>query len=248
MWLRTVFGVSLSFAASSATVRYSSPTRRAPTRARLPLAALSARSAERLEAGIWDTVTRVLRDPEALRRSAQAKQLRFDAVRVDARTEITSLTEQRATLQRQRSRLLDLYVSDGIDKPTFTRRDAPLKAQEDAVAARLAQAEGRLAQETTELHNHDALRAFCEAVRRGVNRLDDAGRQALLYRVVERAVVHDVRTDVHLKLDVTAPTTARTPGKSAAGGHLSRPGNRAESQDTQPSFYPMRYVVRVSVD
>jgi site-specific DNA recombinase len=194
----------------------------------------SARSAERLEAGIWDTVTRVLRDPEALRCSAQAKQLKFDAVRVDARTEIISLTDQRATLQRQRSRLLDLYVSDGIDKPTFTSRDAPLKAQEDAVAARLAQAEARLAQETTELHNHDALRAFCKAVRREVNRLDDAGRQALLYRVVERAVVHDARTDVHLKLDVTAPTTGRTPGKSSAGGHLSRPGNRAESQAPEP--------------
>jgi hypothetical protein len=65
-----------------------------------------------------------------------------------------------------------------------TCRRRLLRQDEDRLAAQLTQADAALAQ--TSASRHAAAVAYCKLVAKGLDRLDDAGRQALLRLLVER--------------------------------------------------------------
>ena len=95
-----------------------------------------------LERTVWDLVTALLRNPDALLERVRTRRLTIDAERVDAAQEVATLQRQLEGVQRQRRRLLE-YVDEQIDKTVFAERDHALDREEHRLADELTRAEAR---------------------------------------------------------------------------------------------------------
>jgi hypothetical protein len=144
---------------------------------------------------VWDAVTSVIRHPERMLTTVKAKGLALDAHRVDAAAERAEVQRQLSQVRTKRARLLDLYLSEMRGKPAFETKDTPLRQDEDRLAAPLAQTDAAVAQTTASASRHAA--AYSKLVAKGLDRLDDAGRQALLRLLVERFDGENDCADAH---------------------------------------------------
>lgn len=153
--------------------------------------------AEELETRVWDALVAVIQDPDTLQTTAKASKLGIDARRVDAQTEHAELSRALAKVKANRDRLLDLFVDGRLDRADLDAREPKLKAEVNRLMQAVAEAEARLKAGHAESAHHAALVRYCKLVGKGIERLDDAGRQALLRRVLTRVVYQpDGRVEV----------------------------------------------------
>jgi site-specific DNA recombinase len=197
--------------------------------------------ASALERRVWDALAAVLRDPDVLRSSAKASQLGIDARRVDAATEHAELTRAAATVRQGRDRLVDLYVAGRIDKTAFDARERPLEAEAERLERALAEVEARRVAGQAEADRHAALVKYCRLVGRGLERLDDAGRQVLVRKLIRRVVLHPERVELEGAFQLAAappdpPAHRRPPGhtREKATGKLRavRPSGASRGRPT----------------
>src|SRR5579871_6401287 len=161
-------------------------------RCRLPV-----RAAEPVEAAVWEALERVLRDPDVLLAKVKASRQALDSCRVAAQTEVADLKRQLGRVDRQRERLLSLYLDESLNKAIYAERARHLDRQAEALARRLAAAEADAAAGSADTQRHDAALRYCKLVCRGLDRLDAAGRQRLLRLLVDRVVVHVRMIELH---------------------------------------------------
>jgi site-specific DNA recombinase len=188
--------------------------------------------AVRLERAVWDAITATLRDPDVLRSTAKASRLGIDARQVDARQQAAELQRTLAELAQKRVRLLDLYLSHALDKPTFVARDGRLTAEEQQLRVDLARSEAIVATVTAEASRQAAVLKYCQLAARGLNRLDPAGRQALVRKLIDRIDVGPDRLEIRAALPV-APNAPLTP--RCLLGQASRCTMAARSPRPTPS-------------
>jgi site-specific DNA recombinase len=150
-----------------------------------------------LDGAVWREVVGFLKDPSRLLPTVKAKALALDADRADAAAVRADLDRQLAKVQGQRSKLLDLYLIDGVTKAAFETKDGPLKAEEERLHAALHEAVVVQEAVVVDSSRHHAAVAYCKLVAKGVDHLDEAGRRQLLGRLVDRVVVHADRIEVH---------------------------------------------------
>jgi len=200
-------------------------------------------SAEALERAVWDAVAGILRDPEVLLTKVREQRGALDARRVEASTAADDLRRQLQRIRRQRERLLALYLDDQLRKDAlYADRDRGLQREEATITDtdRLAQAEAAASAADAQAHHQDAVLRYCRLTRRGIDHLDDAGRQRLLRLLVDRVVVQSRRLEIHGIL----PATAREPKPPIGPGG----GNCSDSPENRSSYEPLRYLLRVPVE
>jgi len=118
----------------------------------------------------------------------------------------------------------------------YADRDRDLQREEATIADRLAQAEATASAADAQAQHQDAVLRYCRLIRRGIDRLDDAGRQRLLRLLVDRVVVQSQRLEIHGIL----PATARENPPSGPGG-----GNCSDSPPVRIDNEPLRFVLEV---
>ena len=177
---------------------------------------------------MWDAVAGVLRDPEVLLTKVREQRGALDARRVEASTAADDLRRQLQRIRRQRERLLALYLDDQLPKDAlYADRDRDLQREEATTADRLARAEAATLAADAQAQHQDAVLRYCRLIRRGIDRLDDSGRQRLLRLLVDRIVVQSRRLEIHGIL----PAAAREPKPPSGPGG----GNCSDSPRCRPA-------------
>jgi site-specific DNA recombinase len=195
--------------------------------------------AQQLEAVVWGKLVAIMQDPDALRSEQKKLRLGIDARRVDASTEHADLTRALAKATQSRNRLLDLYTDGRLDKADLDRREPALKAEIARLTQALAEAQARLDSGQADADRHAALVKLCQLLARGVERLDEAQRQALLRKVLTRVVLHEDRIDIEGAFQLQLPTEPR-PGRAQV---QERPGAEVFSTLRSTAPYSLHLTV-----
>lgn len=186
--------------------------------------------ADRIEALIWQTVIGVLKRPAVLSEKLETYRVRLGARDVEVRSEIERLARQLAEADRQEARLLDLYVTEGLEISGLRSRLEDLRQRKVGLEEKIGQARQRRAFHEAEDARSEAIRRFCTQALRGLRNLVPEGRQQLLRTLIDRVVVRPDTCEIHGIL----PATIERP--SAAG-------YRPDSQDVRSSNEPEPYVL-----
>jgi site-specific DNA recombinase len=168
-----------------------------------------------LDGKVWDALAAVLRNPDLLRRTAKAGQLGIDARRVDAGTEVAEATRALTKATAVRARLLDAYLAGAVSKAEFDARGPRVQAEVSRLEHVVAEAQARLDAGQAEADTHAALVRYCALAARGLDRLDAAGRQAAVRRLVKRVSVYADRIEIEAPLTLTL-----SPAPEPGGGKL----------------------------
>lgn len=154
-------------------------------------------SADRLEGLIWEAVVGVLRQPALVAERFEAYRVKLGAREVEVRSEAQHLERQLADLERQESKLLDLYLHEDLRIPLLRARVEEFRRQRQELEGRLARARERLVHQEAEAVHRDAVRQFCRLALRGLHRLTPEGRQRLLQALVDEVVLREETVEIH---------------------------------------------------
>jgi site-specific DNA recombinase len=147
--------------------------------------------ADVIEPLVWESVTRLLRDEHALLAAVREQGRDVAAERGGTADELSALRRELAAVQMKSQRLLDVFLDGVVPEAEFHDRRKPLAADESRLTREIAELEALLAHQDAEARRRDSALAQVALLRRGLDRLDTAGRQQLLRLLVERVVVRD---------------------------------------------------------
>ena len=164
--------------------------------------------ATQLDELVWADLCAVLQHPEQV---AQALERAHSGAWVpqELRRRQASLRQVRASVTRQRQRLLEAYLTEVIDLACFQRQDQGLAGQEADLLARerevAAQGErlvqvSSIAQSTTQVLN---------GLRVGLGQADFEQRRQLVELLIDRVVVTDGQVEIRYVIPTT-PASTRT--------------------------------------
>ena len=154
-------------------------------------------SANKLEAMVWDALVNVLRDPEQLFTRVKKHKGQLDAERVDASALLTEAERALTAVQKKRGRLLDLFLSESIDKATFETRDVPLKKEEARLTEERDQAKALVSAGAAESSRRTSVLKQCALILEGLDRLDDERKQQVIRGLVNWILVSDEGVEIH---------------------------------------------------
>jgi site-specific DNA recombinase len=171
-------------------------------------------SADIAEASVWGAMTDVLRDPATLLRKLEGYATRQGVRDVELRSGVEHLRRQLAEAERQERRLLDLYLEEALRTDALRERLQGLASRREGLRERLARAEAQATAHGALEARHDAIKRWCVQARRGIDRLNDKGRQQLLATLVDEiTVLPDRSLEIHGLL----------PGRTTADTKLLQP-------------------------
>jgi len=194
--------------------------------------------ADDLEELVWITLKNLVNDPDALRSEAKASRLGIDARRVDAQTELADLGRALEKVRASRRRLVDLHIDGRLERADFDARELPLAAEATRLEAAIAHAEGALVAGQAEAERHASIVAWCKLVSAGLEKLDAAGRQAFLRKILARVTVLADR--VELVTVWRGDDDATRPMQALEADALTSQRQVAENTQGLPSQTPAR--------
>jgi site-specific DNA recombinase len=147
--------------------------------------------ADLIEPLVWTSVARLLRDERALLAAVRAHGSDLDMERDGTADELTTLRKELAAVQAKNKRLVDLRVDGKVTRADFDERRKPLEADESRLRREIAELEALRVHQDAEARRRDSALAQVALLRRGLDRLDTAGRQQVLRLLVERVIVRD---------------------------------------------------------
>ncbi len=172
--------------------------------------------ADSVEGQVWGAIVNVIRHPDALRQDVEHRAARQGAQDAVVRSAVDHVKRQLADVQRRERRLLDLYMAEDKAAPDAVRgKMDEMMAERRGLETRLREAEKLAAQEGAQELQLAAVAAWCAKARRGIDKLDRAGRQQLLRDTVDRVVVRGDTLEVETSFAQVRPVLA-SPAESAA--------------------------------
>jgi site-specific DNA recombinase len=153
--------------------------------------------ADRVEGQVWDAVVGILKDPETLFLNVKKRAGQLNAERVDAASILLQAEKDLAAVQKKRGKLLDLYLSDGIEKRVFETRDVPLKKEEDKLLKERDAAKALVAAGAAESSRRTSLLKQCKLILQGLDKLDDESKRVWLQQLVEKVLVSEKGLEIH---------------------------------------------------
>jgi site-specific DNA recombinase len=189
--------------------------------------------AEAVDERVWAALLAIIQDPEALQSTAKASKLGIDARRVDAATDQADLARALAKVTQSRDRLLDLFVAGRIDQADLDAREPALKQEQARLTAAVAEAQARLVAGHADADRHAAVVKYCRLIAKGIERLDDGQRQALLRKVLTRVVVHEDRIAVAGVLQLALPQPPAGKTQETPTGEMIQSGRRLDQYPLQ---------------
>jgi site-specific DNA recombinase len=171
-------------------------------------------SADTAEASVWGAITDVLRDPATLLRKLVGYTTRRGVRDVELRSGVEHLRRLMADVDRQEHRLLDLYLDETLRTDALRGRLGELARRREGLRERLARAEAQATAHGALEARQGAITRWCAQACRGIDRLDDKGRQRLLAALVDEIrVLPDRSLEIHGLL----------PGRTTADTKLLQP-------------------------
>jgi site-specific DNA recombinase len=162
--------------------------------------------ASQLDELVWADLCAVLQHPEQV---AQALERAHSGAWVpgELRRRQATLRQVRASVARQRQRLLEAYLTEMIDLGAFQRQDRTLAGQEADLLARerevAAQGE-RLVEVSSIAHS---MTAVLERLRVGLDRAGFEQRRQLVELLIDRVVVTDGQVEIRYVIPTTDHST-----------------------------------------
>ena len=166
-------------------------------------------NAARIEQQVWDTLAAIIRRPETLREDVERKQAQQGANAIEVRSAVEHGRRKLADAQRRERKLLALYEDEDLAPESFRTRYAEVAAEVAALKLQVTEDEAKAASQQERAIEFGAVEAWCRRARRGLDRLDRTGQQALLRDAVDRVTVHADRLEIET-IFATATTTQGT--------------------------------------
>jgi site-specific DNA recombinase len=170
-------------------------------------------SATVAEVAVWRAVEEAIRRPNALRKAVE----RYEASRgvrdVELRSRAEHMRRQLHAVESKERRLLDLFLEQDLQTAVARERLLALAIERARLTEDLRRAEDQAVAHGATRSHVNAIEQWCARARRGLRRLDEAGRQKLLTVLVNEIRVGRDRTlEIYGLLPApTADTELRQP-------------------------------------
>ncbi|MGI8854622.1 MAG: recombinase zinc beta ribbon domain-containing protein, partial [Thermomicrobiales bacterium] len=169
--------------------------------------------AQQLDDLVWQDLCAVLTYPESIAQPLERAQGgHWSSQEGQARREL--LRKGRVSLEQQRERLTDAYLSGVMPLAEYQRRRGELEQKEHGLAQQMHQLAGQTARQAdvaTQVHGAEA---FCQRVQAGLADASFAQRRQLVELLIDRVVV----TDEEVEIRYVIPTSPR--GEQSRFCHL----------------------------
>jgi site-specific DNA recombinase len=126
--------------------------------------------ADEVDALVWEEIRQLLQHPDMLLEGVRLQQTQADTELSVLRGRIAALDDAIRELDRQRSKLLDLYLStDELPKDSLQEKMGEIGRKRDAAAQERAELEGRTADRTPNTEDILAIEACCAELASGID-------------------------------------------------------------------------------
>lgn len=150
-----------------------------------------------LEAFVWSIVCEVLRRPDLLLEKLRTLDIVREATRDTRRTERDRVAGVITSLERKEAQLLDEYLETKFDRTLIERKAEELRQEK----VRLLEEHGRLEREAAParwpVDREARLHESCRIALRGLDWLDDRGRQQALTQLLDEIRVTGNEVHIH---------------------------------------------------
>jgi site-specific DNA recombinase len=170
---------------------------------------------QQLDALVWEDLCQVLQHPERLAEALE--RARSGAwLPGDLRRRQGTLQQIRASVGRERERLLDAYLDGLLDRAVFARKEGELRERlaDLTTQEREVLAQSRSAQEVRALAG--PMTALCARLRTGLETATFAQRRELVELLIDRVVVTDSELEIRYVIPLTEASTATPFGQLGA--------------------------------
>jgi len=177
--------------------------------------------ADWLEAEVWAVLSERIRNPDLLLAEFRARLQEPHADAVGLR--MNALRAELAKLDRQKTRLLDLYQVEQMDLPELKQRLANLDTERARLQSELSSLAERASEQAQLRDVETAFREFAKKIAVGLDTMDFAQRQQVA-RLLIKAVIVDKDTG-EVRIETLIPTPKAERGRET----FSRPRDRLRS-------------------
>ena len=182
--------------------------------------------AQALDTLVWQDLCQVLTQPALITHELQRAQGGAwlpQALQARQRT----LREALAQLERQHTRLLDVYLAEVVGREEFERKRHELTQTEQSLRHQLRQIEAQAHQQVDILALSHGIEAFCHRIGPTLDQLPVAQRRQLVELLIDRVIVNDGQVEIRYVVP-TGPKGETTPFCHLRLDYLHRPPQTPE--------------------
>jgi hypothetical protein len=136
---------------------------------------------------VWDAIAEVIRNPDVL--DETAKRSNRNAKQVTVQAELREAERLSKDVSKSRHRLIDLFVAGRTSQADFDTREKPLAQEETRLKSEVECLTALVTSGVEESLRRAAAAKYCKLIVNGLDRLDEAQRQALLRRLNVKVTV-----------------------------------------------------------
>ena len=173
--------------------------------------------AEALDQFVWAEVRRHLEDPITLRRSYMQAEVDGERLDEDALSvRLRHVERRKRELDKEETRLLDVYQAGLVDLTQFTRRHNILQEKRHSLEQEQRMLVTQQATDGNQRTIADSLETFSRHIRARVRQLVFHQKQTLVRMIVDKVAVRDYHVAIYFKipLDVSPSPPPRSPSQS----------------------------------
>jgi len=158
---------------------------------------------------VWQDLCRVLREPALITHElARAQMGEWLPQALQARRQ--TLRDVLAQLERQQARLLDLYLSEVVERAEFERKRKEVTQTQHGLTQQLRQLDAQAQQHVNVAALAQGIEAFCQRMHSTLDHLTFAQRRQLVELLIDRVIVNDAQVAIRYVVP-TGPTGETTP-------------------------------------
>ena len=163
--------------------------------------------ADDVEESVWGELSRLLQEPDALRKELQRRREKGSPTRETAERELLLTRRRLGAIPQEQDRLVEGYGKGLIPDDLMRSRMDALKSEKEDLECRGGELERQLTSlELTEEQEAQAL-AFADRVRSGLGNLEFAEKQELFRLLVEDVTCYDDKAVIHTIIPVPPPSS-----------------------------------------
>lgn len=152
--------------------------------------------ANALDQLVWQDLCHILTEPTFIIHELERAQVgEWLPQALQARRQ--SLQATLAQLERQQSRLLEVYLAEVIGRDEFERKRRELVQTQASLSHQLRQLEAQAQKQLDLLKLTQHIQDFCQRLQPTLNTLDFAQRRQLVELLVDRVIVDDDKVEIH---------------------------------------------------
>ncbi|MDQ5850788.1 MAG: recombinase family protein [Chloroflexota bacterium] len=160
-----------------------------------------------LDEVVWQDLCTMLTEPQHLG-TALARAQSGDWLPQELQARQTTIQHALKQVERQQSRLLDAYLAEVIELPTFERSRASLRQQQESLQMQQQELAAIAARQIELSAIADSIEQFCAQVRTGLMEASFTQRRALVELLIDRVVVTNSEVEIHYVIP-TSPESAK---------------------------------------